>query len=84
MRGDGLYRLWYSGYNPDRSGNVFVGYATSRDGLHWSRYSEKPIYDRCCWTEDMQVVKHGDTYYMFAEGTHSPVPQVLAPDKGIR
>ncbi len=84
MREDGRYRMWYSGYNPNRCGNVLVGYAVSLDGLHWSRYSASPIYDKGCWTEDMQVVKQGGTYYMFAEGTHDPVPQVLAPEKGIR
>ena len=63
------YTMWYSGYGPD--GIKKLGYATSNDGLKWTRYGDKPIYDKH-WTEDMIVVKHNDLYYMFAEGTEEP------------
>ena len=49
-----------------REGDKLLGYATSRDGLRWTRH-EEPIYQEH-WVEDMAVVKHGGTYYMFAEG----------------
>ncbi len=67
-----LWRLWYTGYNY-HAGDVHqtksscLGYATSPDGLRWTRYSDRPIFDKV-WTEDMQVMKHGDLYWMFAEG----------------
>ena len=66
------WRLWYTGYNyhpgdANRTEARYLGYATSPDGLNWTRYSDRPIFDRV-WTEDVQVLKHGDLYWMFAEG----------------
>jgi len=68
----GLWRLWYTGYNDHRGDTHrtearYLGYATSPDGLKWTRYSNQPIFDRV-WTEDVQVLKRGDLYWMFAEG----------------
>jgi predicted GH43/DUF377 family glycosyl hydrolase len=67
LREDGVYHLWYTGYRGDKADEKHLGYATSPDGLHWTRYAGNPIYDRG-WVEDMHVVKHGDTYFMVAEG----------------
>lgn len=64
---DNAYHLWYTGY---RSGNKEIKklcYAVSKDGMHWERHADNPIYDEK-WTEDMMVLKVEDTYYMFAEG----------------
>ena len=44
-----------------------LGLATSTDGLNWTRYKDNPIYDSG-WVEDMSVINHDGTYYMFAEG----------------
>ncbi|MBK8280114.1 MAG: hypothetical protein IPK94_08380 [Saprospiraceae bacterium] len=44
-----------------------LGYATSPDGLIWTRYAGNPIYDSL-HTEDMMIIKVDDTYQMFAEG----------------
>jgi sucrose-6-phosphate hydrolase SacC (GH32 family) len=74
------YHLWYTGYNPDRSGTKYLGYATSPDGLKWTRYGNNPVFDES-WTEDMQVVKHGDTYYMFAEGRHDIAHLLTSKDR---
>ena len=64
--GDG-WHLWYTGYNDARSDSRFLGYATSPDGLAWTRWPGNPLTAEG-WVEDMSVVKHGGTYYMFAEG----------------
>lgn len=64
---DGVYHLWYTGYNEERSPLRMLGHATSRDGLHWERDPRNPIYDSS-WVEDMCVVRDGGTYLMFAEG----------------
>jgi hypothetical protein len=64
---DGAYHLWYTGYNDDRSPTKYLGYATSPDGIHWTRDPRNPIFD-ALWVEDMCVVHQGDAYYMFAEG----------------
>jgi hypothetical protein len=64
---DGVYHLWYTGYNDDRSPNRNLGYAISLDGLTWIRYPSNPIVTSS-WVEDVCVVKHEGVYYLFAEG----------------
>ncbi len=67
-----LYRMWYSGgeqYEPNA-----IGYATSPDGLMWTRLKE-PIFrpePKNTWEQDRvtacQVVKQGDWHVMFFIG----------------
>jgi beta-1,2-mannobiose phosphorylase / 1,2-beta-oligomannan phosphorylase len=69
----GLYRMWYSGgeqYEPNA-----IGYATSKDGLKWTRHGKNPIFrpdPQNGWEKDRvtacQVVRHGDWYLMFYIG----------------
>lgn len=78
---EGQYKMWYTGYNYEKSNQMMLGYATSPDGKDWTRYSEKPIYnDR--WTEDMHVSKINDTYYMYAEGTDD-IAHLLTSSDGV-
>jgi len=67
MRDDDGWHLWYTGYNDARSDSRFLGYATSSDGLAWTRWPGNPLTTEG-WVEDMTVVERGGTYYMFAEG----------------
>lgn len=67
LREDGIYYMWYTGYKGDESSEKHLGLATSNDGLSWTRYKDNPIFDSG-WVEDMSVIKHEGTYYMFAEG----------------
>jgi predicted GH43/DUF377 family glycosyl hydrolase len=70
-----MYRMWYSGgeqYEPDA-----IGYATSADGLKWTRHSDNPIFTpqrKHEWEKDRvtacQVVRQGDWYVMFYIGFH--------------
>jgi beta-1,2-mannobiose phosphorylase / 1,2-beta-oligomannan phosphorylase len=77
----GMFRMWYSGYNGGESDPKYLGYATSPDGINWTRYSDKPIFDSK-WTEDMFVLKHQGTYYMFAEGPND-ISHLMTSDDGI-
>ena len=61
------YRLWYTGYRKGDKTTRMLGLATSPDGIHWKRFSAKPIYS-AKWTEDIFVLKHDDKYFLFAEG----------------
>jgi len=68
-----LFRLWYSGgeqYEPNA-----IGYATSPDGLHWTKHAANPIFGP--GTEKVfdsarvtgcQVVRRRGWYYMFYIG----------------
>ena len=42
LREGDLWRLWYTGYDSTRSETKSLGYATSPDGLVWTRYPEEP------------------------------------------
>lgn len=66
LKEDSIYHMWYTGYKNSPNAQMKLGYATSPDGLTWTRYAGNPIFDSV-WTEDMMVVKVGDTY-RFAEG----------------
>lgn len=76
------YHLWYTGYNPAVTPLLMkLGYATSPDGIHWTRHSENPLIDDL-WVEDMMVVRHDGLLYMFAEGAQDQA-QLLTSTDGI-
>lgn len=82
MREGDLYRMWYTGYDGTRAGQKKLGYASSADGLHWTRHPQNPIYD-ADWVEDLMIVKHDGTYYMFAEGADDQ-SQLLTSTDGLK
>ncbi|MBX9787607.1 MAG: hypothetical protein K2Y37_01700 [Pirellulales bacterium] len=82
LREPGGYRMWYTGYDATREGRKHLGLATSDDGLAWTRWPANPL-DRDHWIEDMQVLRDGDTYYMFAEGERDQAHWFTSPD-GIK
>ena len=61
------YRMWYTGYDGTREGVKKLGYATSADGIAWTRHSKNPIHTQH-WVEDMSVVPYLGRFHMFAEG----------------
>src|SRR5436190_5749009 len=64
LKEDDGYHMWYTGYKKDDHDTKFLGYANSPDGINWTRYTHNPIFSDS-WTEDMMVVKSGNTYTMF-------------------
>jgi sucrose-6-phosphate hydrolase SacC (GH32 family) len=76
---DGIYKMWYSGYTGSDSDPINLGYATSGDGINWTRYSDQPVFNDK-WTEDMMVVKHKETYYMYAEGKNDVAHLLISAD----
>ncbi len=67
------YKMWYSGggqHEPDA-----IGYATSPDGLHWSKHPNNPIFrpeKQFHWEQDRvtgcQVIQQDGWYVMFYIG----------------
>ena len=62
----GMFKMWYSG----GTGNCYTGYATSPDGVHWTKYAGNPIlgetrgginYTAC----RNNVFKYDGVYYAF-------------------
>lgn len=79
---DSIYKMWYTGYKMGKDDEIkFLGYATSKDGIHWERYKDNPIFSEK-WTEDICVTKTDGKYYMYAEGKND-VAHLLQSDDGI-
>jgi beta-1,2-mannobiose phosphorylase / 1,2-beta-oligomannan phosphorylase len=81
LRDGDRWRMWYTGYDGTREGRKMLGYATSRDGLAWQRHPQNPVY-KDHWVEDMCVIPHDGTLYMFAEGEQDRA-QLLTSRDGI-
>jgi predicted GH43/DUF377 family glycosyl hydrolase len=79
LKEDSLFHLWYTGYESDRS-DMQLGYATSSDGISWTRYPKNPIYTGG-WVEDMSIIKENGVYFMFAEGVGDIAHLLTSTDK---
>ena len=69
----GLYKMWYTGR--DSGGVSRIGYATSTDGVNWTRYGSNPALDvgpAGGWEDDdvqkPTVFKEGSTYHIWYTG----------------
>ncbi|MEP7110445.1 MAG: glycosylase [Ferruginibacter sp.] len=76
---NGIYKMWYTGYNGDDTVTKYLGYASSPDGITWNRYARNPVFSEK-WTEDMCVVKNEGKYYMFAEGRNDIAHSLVSGD----
>ncbi len=76
---DGIFHLWYTGYDRDRPDTMSLGHATSRDGTHWTRDPHNPIFTGS-WVEDVCVVKQDGKYQMFAEGKNDIAHRLSSSD----
>lgn len=75
------WRMWYTGYDGTRPGQKMLGYATSKDGIAWTPHPHNPIY-RQHWVEDVCIIPHDGTLYMFAEGEGDRA-QLLTSQDGL-
>lgn len=80
LKEDSIYHMWYTGFREGPDEAMHLGYATSLDGLKWTRYENNPVMDSG-WVEDMMVVRHEDVYYMFAEGTDDVAHMLTSSDR---
>lgn len=67
------YKMWYSGL--DGTGKRKIGYATSTDGISWTKYVANPVLTvgaAGAWDDDEvgapSVIKDGSTYRMWYTG----------------
>ena len=87
LREGNQYKMWYSGqlWNPDGSiKNYLIGYATSSDGISWSKYPGNPVLtvgapgswdDKWAWRPI--VIRQGSSYVMYYRGV-STQPETQA------
>ena len=80
MREGAKWHFWYTGYR-DPTATKYLGYATSTDGIKWTRHGDSAIFDKS-WVEDMHVIKQGDEYVMVAEG-RADIAHMLTSTNGV-
>lgn len=78
---EGVFKLWYTGYNGSDEDPKYLGYATSKDGIHWDKDPNNPIFKER-WTEDIFVLKNDGLYYMYAEGKND-IAHLLSSEDGL-
>jgi predicted GH43/DUF377 family glycosyl hydrolase len=75
----GGYKIWYSGFTTSAiDGNVYIGYATSVDGISWQRDTiNNPVLEPGVtglwdgkWVWYPQVLFNDNMYYMYYAGTN--------------
>ena len=73
------FKMWYCGYDASvdgsgTDGHSNIGYATSADGVNWTKYPSNPVLRTGITTwdsinvQDPHVVKQGSMYYMWYGG----------------
>lgn len=70
---DSIYQMWYTGSK--NSNNFKIGYATSPDGVIWSKYANNPVLvagSSGAWdyprVQDPRVILIDSTYHMWYSG----------------
>jgi hypothetical protein len=63
----GIYKMWYGGHSAAGQDASKIGYATSPDGLTWTKHPGNPVVSRATQDQDVCVVKVGETFYMYVE-----------------
>jgi predicted GH43/DUF377 family glycosyl hydrolase len=88
IKENGQYKMWYTGvqYGATPADDVFqVGYATSPDGIHWTRYAGNPVLtpsslgswdDKKVWRPS--VISTGSGYLMYYRGSSVATAQAKA------
>jgi uncharacterized repeat protein (TIGR01451 family) len=69
----GLYKMWYTGF--DSGGVGRIGYATSPDGVTWTKYGSNPVLNvgaSGSWEDEdaswPTVIKEGSIYHLWYTG----------------
>jgi len=75
------FDMWYGGSNTTTYGTGEVGFATSKDGISWVKYSGNPVLGRTLFGLDQNymttpyVIKLQLYYYMWYTGRNTTYPQ---------
>ena len=73
LKSEGIYHMWYNG-----NGHSRFGYATSPDGINWTKYADNPVFDvgsPSSWDESMVLlagmIHEAGSYKMWYTGQDS-------------
>ncbi len=79
---NGEYHMWYHGTNRNDNTETKIGYATSPDGINWTKYTGNPVLSRTPGSWDAtnvwfpRVIKEGHRYRMWYTGRRTPTNSV--------
>jgi sucrose-6-phosphate hydrolase SacC (GH32 family) len=81
---NGLWKMWYTG----GWSSVATGYATSTDGITWTKYAGNPVYGQggsgyAGGSNCPQVTKVGSTYYLYSTDNAVPKVNIATSTDGI-
>ena len=80
----GVFKMWYVGHTSGGQTTSKVGYATSPDGITWTRHPGNPVVDRPSQDQDISVLKLApDSYWMYIEVNNAWIDLMTSSD-GIR
>jgi hypothetical protein len=75
IKHEGIYYMFYTGFDDRVPGKQTIGLATSKDLFHWERHPGNPIYEAPPWADrradgyidcrDPHVIKYGDEFLLF-------------------
>ena len=75
IKHDGIFYMFYTGFDDRVKGKQSIGLATSKDLFNWERHPGNPVYEAPPWTarnesgwldcRDAHVIKSGDEFLMF-------------------
>jgi predicted GH43/DUF377 family glycosyl hydrolase len=84
---DGIYHMWYSGSD---GSHYRIGYASSMDGVSWTKYSGNPVLDlgpSGSWDDHNvawpSIVYDGSMYYLWysgSDGVNTRLGYATSPD----
>lgn len=81
MQEGSQYKMWYCGHPAGNQPSSKIGYATSPDGITWTKYAGNPIISRPSQDQDMSVVKVGpNSYYMYVEVNDQQIDLLTSSD----
>jgi len=80
---DGAYLMWYGSYWSSHTGKTALGFAVSRDGLHWTKHPNNPVFrpdPRRAWeshyTTSQSVMRQADGTWRIWYATRKAPPFV--------
>lgn len=80
IKDGGIYKMWYAGYDvvvdgQSTDGKVNIGYATSTDGISWTKYIGNPVMTTSAsgwdllYVQDPHIIKKDGIYHLWFGGT---------------
>ncbi len=77
----GIFKMWYTGINTDFATSVGrIGYATSTNGINWTKYAGNPVMDvgsagtwDDVWVFDPYVIRDGSSLKMWYSGSNDQI-----------